>query len=58
MPEEITQYTLEKLLALLQDLVKKNPDALSWKVNHVEFGGITETYNIDIEENEKRVVIG
>ncbi len=51
------QLTIGILFEALKKLLEKNPEAAKWGVNHVEFGGITPSYNLDIDEEAKEVCI-
>ncbi len=51
------QLTVEALLEILQKLVKENPAAKTWKINHEEFGGVTPSYNVSINEKEKELCL-
>jgi hypothetical protein len=51
------QLTIGVLFEALKKLLEKNPEAAKWKVYHVEFGGMTPSYNLDIDEEEEEMCI-
>jgi hypothetical protein len=51
------QLTVGELVEKLKKLLEKNPEAAKWCINHVEFGGITPSFNIDIDEEDESVCI-
>jgi len=51
------QLTVGELVEKLKKLLEKNPEAAKWGINHVEFGGITPSFNLDIDEDYQRITI-
>ncbi len=47
------QLTVGTLFEKLKQLLEEYPEAVDWKVFHVEFGGITKSYSVDIEINKQ-----
>jgi len=58
--ESVTQLTVLQLLDCLVKLVKKDPTMKHAIVSHIEFGGITPSYNVSVYTSNagaKEVVI-
>lgn len=51
------QLTLGELMAKLKELLEKNPEAAKWGINHAEFGGVTPSFNLEINEEYQRICI-
>jgi hypothetical protein len=51
------QLTVGELVEKLKKLLEKNPEAAKWGVTHVEFGGITRSFNLEINEKDQEICI-
>ena len=49
------QLTIDKLIEFLEKVRKEHGGHV--KVCHVEFGGLTESYNVDIDESDKTPIV-
>ncbi len=49
--------TVSQLADFLKKLLEERPDAKNWKVNHIEFGGITSSHEVSVDEGEEEIYI-
>lgn len=48
---EKTQFTVKNLIEILNEAVQRNPNILDAPVYHIDFGGMTETTNVEVDKN-------